>query len=309
MMSTAIGCGPAPAAEAPLAAGGSDGPIGTAGGAAAGGTAAGGAGGSGGGGSAGAVGSHGCGLAVSAGAQDIMVTAAGVPRRAIRVVPLGYDASRPHPLFIALHASGGTAESGRMKMQLEGTAPEPAIVVYPNGTPGASPTGLRGWNLDPAGPDVALFDALLTELEATLCIDLKRVVVVGFSNGAQLTNVLGCVRAAQLRMIASVAGTPGPTGCGADRVAAFLTAGENDPIVDLALAHQVRDAMTARSACAATAQSAPVTPCPPMTSCMCSSFDGCAAGFPVTYCQHSGGHDYPPFATAELWRLFRALPP
>ena len=46
-----------------------------------------------------------------------------------------------------------------------------------------------------ASPDYEVFDALLTEIENTFCIDKNRVFADGFSSGAWMAMMLGCQRA------------------------------------------------------------------------------------------------------------------
>jgi hypothetical protein len=45
---------------------------------------------------------------------------------------------------------------------------------------------------------------------------------------------------------------------------------------------------------------------PTMTS-PCESYDGCAAGFPTTYCAHPGGHQWPAFASKAVVDLLDQL--
>jgi hypothetical protein len=49
----------------------------------------------------------------------------------------------------------------------------------------------------------------------------------------------------------------------------------------------------------------PVAPSP-----WCVSYDGCAVGAPLIWCQHVGlgGHVWPPFASSAVWQFFDSLP-
>ncbi|MBW2617012.1 MAG: hypothetical protein JRD02_12680, partial [Deltaproteobacteria bacterium] len=38
-------------------------------------------------------------------------------------------------------------------------------------------------------------------------------------------------------------------------------------------------------------------------------YDDCDLDFPVQYCAHSGGHDWPDFASEAIWDFFKNLPP
>jgi hypothetical protein len=41
----------------------------------------------------------------------------------------------------------------------------------------------------------------------------------------------------------------------------------------------------------------------------CVVYEGCDSDFPVQYCEHSGGHDWPDFASDAIWDFFKSLPP
>jgi hypothetical protein len=41
----------------------------------------------------------------------------------------------------------------------------------------------------------------------------------------------------------------------------------------------------------------------------CEAYSGCDPGYPVQYCEHGGGHDWPDFASDAVWDFFQSLPP
>jgi len=41
----------------------------------------------------------------------------------------------------------------------------------------------------------------------------------------------------------------------------------------------------------------------------CEAYEGCDTKFPVQYCEHSGGHEWPDFAGDAIWDFFKNLPP
>jgi hypothetical protein len=41
----------------------------------------------------------------------------------------------------------------------------------------------------------------------------------------------------------------------------------------------------------------------------CEAYSGCDPDFPVEYCEHSEGHDWPVFASEAIWNFFKSLPP
>lgn len=133
----------------------------------------------------------------------------GALRWYLVTVPSGPDG--PLPLVLDFHGLSEGAELHSRTSGFSALAEEEGFVVaYPQGT-GALP----GWSVDAGGDnaDARFVDALLSELGRILCIDLTRVYATGLSNGALLTSVLGCSRAATFAAIAPVAGISFPQGC------------------------------------------------------------------------------------------------
>lgn len=147
-------------------------------------------------------GSPGCGLAAKTGIVAKNVPIMGRTRAYATFVPEGYDPRHPYPVVFVLHGGGGNAAGARAQFDLERISAGKAILVYPDAVNG-------NWDLDaPTGKnaDVALFDAALAQTQSTTCVDLQRVFVTGFSNGAYMANQLGCRRGDRIRAIASHAG-------------------------------------------------------------------------------------------------------
>jgi polyhydroxybutyrate depolymerase len=239
-------------------------------------------------------GTPGCGKPAvgTSGYERRTVTIRGVEREYFLWVPRTYDPARPYPVVFRWHGSGGNGTSGGL--EIEGSAKEDAIIVSPSGAGGH-------FVLDPAGPDVALFDTLLAQLGGELCLDPGRVFSYGFSNGGYLTNLLGCVRASVLRGVAPVEGGPSGDGC-SGRVAAWITHGTPDTAVALARGAAARDRYLAADGCSATAL--PTAPAP------CVLYQGCAAAYPVVWCQTDSPHDpQGRFTAPGAWSFFRSLPP
>jgi poly(3-hydroxybutyrate) depolymerase len=250
-------------------------------------------------------GANGCGLAPGTiGESTIAVSAAGLDREAILVVPAGYDPDTAWPLVFAFHGLGSNAGQLRFYAGVEEASDGAAIVVYPEGLPLDDMGGATGWDLAAAGRDVAFFDALWAELDATLCLDHARVYATGHSFGGWMSNTLGCLRADVLAAIAPVAGG-GPLEACSGTVAAWIAHGEDDPIVFTSLGEGSRDHWVAANGC--DAASAPTDPPP------CAAYEGCDAGLEVVWCLHTEGeagqltrHLWPSFAGAAIWAFFAA---
>ncbi|MBI4020274.1 MAG: phospholipase [Candidatus Aenigmarchaeota archaeon] len=136
----------------------------------------------------------------------------GFTRAYIAHVSSLYDGSRPLPLIIALHGGTGTGgdmieltQAGLNKLaDKEGFA-----VVYPDGIEGhwndgrdVSSYRVQREDID----DVGFISALIDDMGRKLKIDSKRVYATGISNGAMMSNRLGCDLAGKITAIAPVAG-------------------------------------------------------------------------------------------------------
>ena len=103
------------------------------------------------------------------------------------------------------------------------------LLVSPDGT--GSP---RGWNavLDSGGTnDVQFVRDLLDALEADFCIDREMVFSTGFSNGAFLSSLLGCVLGDRIAAVAPVAGVYFPSGVRCAQVPLLAIHGTADAVV------------------------------------------------------------------------------
>jgi len=128
-------------------------------------------------------------------------------------VPPGYDPSRPAPLLILLHGYGSDGKSHDAYFHLGTLAARRGFLyAYPDGT--RDTTGSRFWNatdaccnFDRSGvDDVAYLDNLITEIEAKLKVDPKRIDIVGHSNGGFMSYGYACAHADRVAAIISLAG-------------------------------------------------------------------------------------------------------
>jgi len=144
---------------------------------------------------------------------------------------------------------------------------------------------------------------LLTQISDDACVDLNRIFSTGHSFGGFISNALACYRGDQIRAIGEVAGGPSYWPCGSNiEVAAWLAHDPGDVVVPFATGIEARDQHLARNGCSSTTSA--VSPAP------CVSYDGCAAGLPVVWCEHTNGggsgHNWPGFAGSAIWDFFDA---
>jgi len=249
----------------------------------------------------------GCGRTGAAtGVTNGSVVVGGVTRTFLRVVPASYDSSRAYPLIFAWHGRTGTAAIARLYFRLEAETGDDAIIVYPQGLSVSADPGDTGWELEAAGRDVALYDALAADTAAAYC--LGSTYSIGHSFGGYLSNALACYRggtgAGQVRAIAAIAGG-GPFGsCPGDAISAIIIHGRGDQVVPFANGEASRDAWRTDAGCGTAATA--ITPTP------CVEYGGCRAGLTVRWCAHdettSSGHGWPAFAPGAAWQLFSQSP-
>ncbi len=231
------------------------------------------------------------------------VTVFGKKRSYTLVVPATYEPSRPYPIVYVLHGHGGSGAQVRRAFGFEAVARDEAIFVYPDGIGG-------GWDLDsPASKnrDVALFDATLAITQSDYCVDLARVFVTGFSNGAYMANQLGCRRGDRIRAVASHSGggpyetageydDRGRLVCKGKPVASLVIHGASDGSVLPSEGRKSIDHWTYANRCSGSAPTSPPS---------CVAHQGCKNQ--VIACKVPGlGHRIWPQATELIWRFFDA---
>lgn len=157
------------------------------------------------------------------GPQEVAID--GTTRRYVLSLPPSSD--EPAPLIVLLHGLGMDADSINDASDLPDlAAAQGTIVVTPEalGSPAL-------WQSAPDGPDAALLDQILADVQAAVCVDLDRVAVAGFSAGAAFAAQFACGRQDEIAALAVVA-VEFPGGCTQPMpIVAFH--GTADPVVPI----------------------------------------------------------------------------
>jgi poly(3-hydroxybutyrate) depolymerase len=240
--------------------------------------------------------SSGCGAGTWPESKRYSIMVADLSREYIVKVPDGYDPSKPYKLIFAWHYLGGSAQGiaggfGGGYYGLESMAGGSAIFVAPEGIDAAWP--------NTGGRDVAFAKAMVDWMRSNYCVDNKRIFSVGFSYGAIMSNTVGCQMGDVFRAIAPMSGS-GPLAFGGASckgpVAAWMSHGMSDTTVPFSSGQKSRDHWVMANGCQTTSK--PVDPSP------CVTYDGCMAGYPVTWCEFAGTHQQPSFGPAAIWKFF-----
>jgi poly(3-hydroxybutyrate) depolymerase len=273
---------------------------------AAGSTAAGGrtnTGGAAGAGAGGAKSSVGCGASDPLKSGRASIDVSGTKREYILDVPDNYEASKPYKLIFGFHWRGGSAND--VATGSIGGGPYYGLKQRAAGsTLFVAPEGIDAGFANTGGRDIALVRALLALFRSKLCIDEQRIFSTGFSYGGMMSDSIGCEMADVFRAIAPMAGAiPNAdhpySGCNKANdhpIAVWMSHGDADNVVPLADGKDALALFVARNQCRA--ETSAVTPSP------CVAYQGCTAGYPIHFCQFSGGHSAPSFASAAIWSFF-----
>lgn len=225
---------------------------------------------------------------------ESMVMTGGSNRPYSVRLPTGYDAMRAYPVIVLLHGCG----SGTNNVPMEKATGADAILV--RGTGSGNDTC---WDTGANGPDVAFFDAMVTDVKARFCADENRFFVVGYSSGSWLANQLTCIRADVLRGAGTVTGGESARGDCGGPVARIFIHDKGDTTNRISGSQQARDRQLTQNMCNEAAAPMPVDPSP------CTLYQGCAAGHPVEWCETMGEEHgrQDNFAPSTFWNFFKAL--
>lgn len=193
--------------------------------------------------------SAGCGIAAtpsgtSGDNKTIMV--GGKPRSFVLYVPKGYDPNKNYPIVASYHGLGATGAAMAMFVKMQDYSNGQAIAVFPTAVNGT-------WDTN-GTTDLDFFDAMTKSLEDTLCVNERRIFVLGFSFGAYMVNLLGCKRSDAIRAFIPADGgfVGSPAACGKTTVLVYhRTEDDNEAIAN---GRNARDNWLGIDGCASTSK-------------------------------------------------------
>ena len=247
--------------------------------------------------------SPGCGMTPTTTAETTyMIDVSGTSRSYIVTLPANYNASQPHQLVFAWHGRTGTAmQIARGNHYNLKSRMTNAIFVAGQGLGTSTDPADTGWP-NTNGQDIAFVRAALAWMNSNYCVDQARVFSVGFSYGGIMSHTIACQMSDTFRAVAPMAGATfgRTTSCLTHPIAAWMTHGTMDTSasggVDFTAGESARDRIVTLNHCTTTTM--PVDPSP------CVAYQGCDAGYPVTWCPHDGAHVIPSFAAAAVATFF-----
>jgi poly(3-hydroxybutyrate) depolymerase len=241
------------------------------------------------GGSGATVRSAGCGKSATLTSGSRTIQSGGQSRSYILRIPNGYDSSHAYRLIFAYHwvggtmqdvDGGGTSGAAWSYYGLREQADDSTIFVAPQGIS-------NGWG-NSGGQDLEFTDAMIELILGDLCVDTKQLYALGFSYGGSMTYAVACARPAVFRAVAVYAGGV-LSGCegGTQPVAYMGIHGISDGTLNISGGRSMRDRFVMNNGC--TAANSP-EPSGGSGMHVCTSYQGCQAGYPVRWCAFDGGH-------------------
>ena len=243
-------------------------------------------------------GTDGCGIALSIAAEEWVeatVDVGGQSRAYYVYVPADYDPQRRYPVVYQFHGCSGNPDRHNNNPPVQAHSGSDAIHVRGQAVDNC-------WDNSANGTGVAMFDALVSEMEARFCTDPERRFASGYSSGAFMSHQLACVRGEQLRAVATIGGGIGGNNC-TGTTAALIIHDEGDNTVQISTSEAARDGHLARNGCDTGTPPTAVDPAP------CVEYSGCPQDTPVIWCQTTGqGHNRQDgLSGPAFWGLFQGF--
>ncbi len=225
----------------------------------------------------------------------------GVAREALVSLPGGTTPERPAPVIFAFHGHGGSMQNAARQFGFEKVWPD-AAVVYMQGlkTPTLrDPKGERaGWQNRSgllADRDVKAFDAMLAAVKQKIAVDDSRIYATGHSNGGGFTYALWAARPGLFAAIAPSSANPPLASRTLEPLPALHVTGTKDQIVSYEGQRRTVEALRQVNRCAEQGVK---------WAKDCTLYPS-AAGAPVVWMVHDGGHQYSAEAPALIVRFFK----
>lgn len=233
-------------------------------------------------------------------------------------VPRSYRADKPAPLLMAFHGGGGNMNyqaSDENYGLISKSESAGFIAVFPNGYSKLPSGKFATWNAgnccadarDRNVDDVGFVQQILSDLQARLSIDRKRIYATGMSNGGMMAYRLACEMPDTFAAIAAVAGTDNTTQCSPKRPISILHIhaqnddrvlysggagrkfGDVSKVTDFTSVPATVSQWVARNSCSPTPQRTLST-----AGAYCDRYASCQGGTSVQLCvTDSGGHSWP----------------
>jgi len=202
------------------------------------------------------------------------ISSGGTQRQYILRWPTDYDSTHPYRLIIGLHGATGKGSDVARSPAYFGLfdlSQGSTIFIAPDAAGGL-------WS---AAPDTTFVDDILEKVEADLCIDLTRIELEGFSQGAAMAWTLACSRPGVFRAVVghSGGGVANPTSCQPIAYMGSLGLQENGG------QNTQTDQFAKFNACTIT-----TLPRAPSGGHVCTDYTGCPTARPVRWCSYDGGH-------------------
>jgi hypothetical protein len=244
------------------------------------------------------------------------IQSGGVNRTYILNVPSTYNNTTPYRLVVGYHWYGGTATDVATGQTVQRDVwAYYGLLQRSNGTAiFIAPQGLdSGW-ANTNGRDLTFTDAILSQVQNDLCVDLSRMFAIGFSYGGGMSYAVACDRANVFRAVAVLSGGA-ISGCsnGSSQIAYLGVHGVSDNVANITAGRSTRDHFVKNNGYPA--QSAPEPRAGSLTH-ICTKYTGGLAAYPVEWCAFDGGHIAAPqdgaggdsgtrtWVPAETWAFF-----
>jgi poly(3-hydroxybutyrate) depolymerase len=260
-------------------------------------------------------GTAGCGKNPTLSSGTHTIQSSGKNRSFILRIPANYNNNNPYRLIFGIHWLNGT-----MNDVDSGGSSGASWSYYGqrqlsnNTTIFISPQGLNNGWANSNGEDVTLFDDIMRQVEADLCVDPSLRFAMGFSYGGGMSFSLACSRATVFRAVAVFAGGQ-LSGCsgGTQPIAYMGLHGITDSVLNISQGRTLRDRFVRNNGC--TAQNPP-EPGSGSRTHITTTYSGCRSGYPVVWAAFDNGHMPGPvdgtysesgittWTKGEVWRFF-----